>query len=66
MAKEVSKLINSNSYRQVSNAQAMSRRAFKHCYFESADSTIADAEMCEHNIDELSDVLYKITNGMLY
>lgn len=66
MPKELSKLIDSDSYRHISNAQAMSRRAFKHCCFESADSTYTDAEMCEHNMDELSDVLYKITKGMLF
>lgn len=66
MPQELAKLTVSDSYRYISNAQAMSRRAFKHCCFESADSTIEDAEMCEHYMDELSKVLYQITKGMLY
>lgn len=55
-----------NTYNHISNSQATSRRAFKHCCSESADSTIEDAELCERNMDELSKALYAITKGMLY
>lgn len=55
-----------NTYNHISNSQATSRRAFKHCCSESADSTVEDAELCERNMDELSKALYAITKGMLY
>lgn len=63
---ELAKEIISVSYRHISNAQSLSRRAFKHCCSESADSAIEDAELCEMDLDKLSDSLYKITKSMLY
>lgn len=63
---ELAKEVISVSYRHISNAQALSRRAYKHCCFESADSTIEDAELCEMDLQKLSDSFYKITKGMLY
>lgn len=66
MPMDLAKEVISVSYRHISNAQALSRRAFKHCCFESADSTIEDAELCEMDLGKLSESLYKITKGMLY
>lgn len=66
MPMDLAKEVISVSYRHISNAQALSRRAFKHCCFESADSTIEDAELCELDMEKLSKSLYAITKGMLY
>lgn len=63
---DLEKEVISNTYRHVSNSQATSRRAYKYCCSESADSTIEDAELCERNMEELSKSLYAITKGMLY
>ena len=66
MPMDLAKEVISVSYRHISNAQALSRRAFKHCCSESADSTIEDAELCELDMEKLSKSLYAITKGMLY
>ena len=66
MPMDLAKEVISGSYRHVSNAQTLSRRAFKHCCSESADSTIEDAELCERDMEKLSKSLYAITKGMLY
>lgn len=66
MPKELAQLVISSAYRHASNPQSLSRRAYKYCCSESADSTIEDAELCEMDLDKLSETLYSITKGMLY